>query len=72
MVLMRKISNGSDTFAGMETSAIVGSVLQTLAKQDAPLLCTLQQSLRQGIQEQSSQFLHPVSVDSSSPSFGKS
>jgi len=45
----------------------VGSVLQTLAKQDAPLLCTLQQSLRQGVQEQSSQPLHPVSGDSSYP-----
>lgn len=67
MVLMRKISNGSNTFGGMETSAIVGSVLQTLAKQDAPLLCTLQQSLRQGVQEQSSQSLHPVSGDSSYP-----
>ena len=63
MVLTRKISNGSDTFAGMETSAIVGSVLQTLAKQDAPMLCSLQQSLREGVQEHSSQYQHPVSVD---------
>ena len=63
MVLMRKISNGSDTFAGMETNAIVGSVLQTLAKQDAPMLSTLQQSLREGVQELSSQYQHPVSVD---------
>ena len=64
MVLMRNICNGSDTSGGMETSAIVGSVLQTLAKQDAPMLGTLQQSLREGVQEQSSQYQHPVSLDS--------
>jgi len=63
MVLMRKISNGSNTFGGMETSAIVGSVLQTLAKQDAPMLSALQQFLREGVQDQSSQYQHPVSVD---------
>ena len=68
MVLMRKISNGSNTFGGMETSAVVGSVLQTLAKQDTPMLLSLQQTLQAGVQEQSSQPLHPVSVDPSYPS----
>ncbi len=68
MVLMRKISNGSNTFGGMETSAVVGSVLQTLAKQDTPVLLSLQQTLQAGVQEQSSQPLHPVAVDPSYPS----
>ena len=63
MVLMRKISNGSNTFGGTETRAMVGSVLQTLAKQDTPMLVSLQQALQAGVQEQSSQYLHPVSVD---------
>ncbi len=65
MVLMRKRSNGSTTFAGMETSAVLGSVsvLQTLAKQDAPLLDTVRQTLQAGVQEHSSQYRHPVSAD---------
>ena len=65
MVLMRKRSNGSDTFAGMETSAVVGSVLQTLAKHETPMLSTLQHSVQEGIQQQFSQYRHPVSMNSS-------
>ena len=65
MVLMRKNSNGSNTFRGMETSAVVGSVVQTIAKRDAPVLFTLQHAVQQGVKDKSSQTLHPVSVDSS-------
>ncbi len=65
MVLMRKLSNGSDTFGGMETSAVVGSVLQTLTKQATPLLSALQHSVQEGIQQQFSQYRHPVSLNSS-------
>ena len=65
LVLLRKISSGSDTFGGMETTAVVGSVVQTLAKHDAPLLSTLQQSLQQGIYQHFSHSRHPVSLDSS-------
>ncbi len=63
MVLMRKISNGSNTFAGMETSAMLGSVVQTAVKQHAPVLLSLQQSMQAGVQQLFSQYLHPVSVD---------
>lgn len=65
MVLVRNVSTGSDTFAGMETTAVVGSVVQTLAKRDAPLLSALEQSMQHGIRERVSHPRHPVSVDSS-------
>jgi transposase len=65
MVLMRKNSNGSNTFTGMETSAIIGSVVQTFAKRDAPALSSLQRAVQQGVQDQSSQYRHATSVDSS-------
>lgn len=63
MVLTRTISTGSNTFAGMETSAIVGRVVQTLTKQDAPVLVSVQQAVQAGVQEQFSQYRHPVSLD---------
>ena len=65
MVLLRNVSTGSDTFAGMETTAVVGSVVQTLAKRDAPLLSALEQSMQQGIRDRVSDACHPVSADSS-------
>jgi transposase len=65
MVLLRKISNGSDTFAGMETSAIVGSIMQTSAKRDAPVLSSLQHSLQQGVHQLRSSYRQVSSVDSS-------
>jgi len=49
MVLMRKTSFGSDTFSGMETSAILGSVIQTLHRQQQPLVPSLKQYLQRGI-----------------------
>ena len=65
MVLLRKVSTGSDTFAGMETTAIVGSVVQTLAKRETLLLSALAQSMHKGIRQQFSHSRHPVAVDSS-------
>lgn len=65
MVINRKISNGSNTFAGMETSAVLGSLVQTAAKQAGNVLSTLQRQLQQGIQERFPHARHPVAVDSS-------
>ena len=65
MVLMRHRSNGSNTFTGMETSAMVGSVVQTIAKRDAPALSCLQHAVQQGVQDQCSQYRHATSLDSS-------
>jgi hypothetical protein len=66
MVRMRKNSNGSNTFTGMETSAMLGSVVQTFAKRDAPALSSLQHAIQQGVKDTSSQYQHPSSIDSSS------
>lgn len=65
MVINRRISNGSNTFTGMETSAILASLVQTAAKQEGQVLVTLQRSLQEGVKEQFPHSLHPVAVDSS-------
>ena len=64
MVISRHISNGSNTFGGMETSAILASIVQTAAKQEGPGLATLQRQLQEGVQDQFPHALHPVCVDS--------
>ncbi len=59
MAIKRTISNGSDTFKGMETTAIIGSVLQTLSRNnEAPFFPSLTTYLKAGIQEKYSQYLH--------------
>ncbi len=59
MALKRSISHGSDTYQGMETTAIIGSVLQTLHRSnDLPFLPTLQVYMREGVQEKHKQYLH--------------
>lgn len=51
MVLLRKNSFGSDTYAGMERDAVNASVIQTIHKQNQPLLPTLKQALQAGIKD---------------------
>ena len=65
MVISRRISNGSNTFTGMEISAILASVVQTAGKHPAQMLATLQRQLQEGVHELFPHSLHPVSVDSS-------
>ena len=65
MVITRRISNGSDTFGGMETSAVLASVVHTAAKKGGQVLATLQRSLREGVQHDCSQYQHPLLIDSS-------
>lgn len=65
MVINRSISNGSNTFTGMQTSAILASLVQTAGKQEGPVLVTLQRFLQKGVTELFPHCLHPVSVDSS-------
>ncbi|MBF6607053.1 MAG: transposase [Chloroflexi bacterium] len=65
LVITRKISNGSDTFGGMETTAILASVVQTASKHDGSVLLSLQRSLQDGVKEQFPHSRHPVGVDSS-------
>lgn len=64
MVINRRISNGSNTFGGMETSAILASLVQTASKQEGQVLATLQRSLQSGVQEPFPHSLHPVGLDS--------
>lgn len=65
MVINRRISNGSNTFGGMETSAVLASIVQTAQKTEAPVLATLQRSLQTGVKARFPSALHPVAVDSS-------
>lgn len=42
MVINKKISNGSQTFSGMETTAIAGSIVQTVSKKETDTINLLQ------------------------------
>lgn len=65
MALKRSISHGSDTYQGMQTSAIIGSVLQTLHRnKQLPFLPTLQAYMIAGIQEKHTQYMHTAYYDS--------
>jgi transposase len=57
MVLNRHVSYGSDTYQGMKTSAILGSVMQTISKRE-DLLTELKLSLQIGIHEKYPQYIH--------------
>lgn len=62
MVLNRHVSYGSDTHEGMKTSAILGSIMQTISKKD-DLLTELELSLQIGIHEKYPQYAHLVYSD---------
>ena len=65
MAIKRTISHGSDTYKGMETTAIIGSVLQTIHRdKGAPFLPTLQQYMLKGIRDKHKQYLHTSYCDS--------
>ena len=58
MALKRSISHGSNTYHGMETTAIIGSVLQTLHRnKQLPFFLTLQSYFTAGIQEKHTQYM---------------
>lgn len=65
IVINKKISYGSDTFAGMETTAILGSIIQTLSKTDEPLFPRLKQYLQAGVLKEHQQYIHEAYYDSS-------
>ncbi len=65
VAIKRTISHGSDTYKGMETTAVIGSVLQTLSHdKEKPFIPTLKKYLQQGIQEKYSQYIHTPYCDS--------
>ena len=65
MVINRRISTGSDTFGGMETSAVLASLVQTAHKTGGSVLASLQRALQQGITDLVPHPAHPVCLDSS-------
>ena len=65
MVINKRISYGSNTFSGMETTAILGSVIQTLSKDEETLLPSLKSYLQTGVREKYPQYLHTGYFDSS-------
>ncbi len=66
LVLGRNISFGSDTYTGMEVTARLASVIQTLGRnKDKPLLPELKSCFLTGIQEIYPQYIHTPYFDSS-------
>ena len=62
MAISRGISFGSATFTGMETTAILGSIVQTISrKKEQSFLPTMQSYVFDGIQENYPRYKHPPS-----------
>lgn len=62
MAIARNISFGSATFKGMETTAVLASVVQTISRNTKQsFLPTIKNYLFTGIQEKYSQYKHPPS-----------
>lgn len=65
MAIKRTVSYGSDTYKGMENTAIIGSVMQTLQRnKDKPFIPTLKTYLQTGIQAKYQQYIHTAYYDS--------
>ena len=59
LAIHRNISYGSDTYQGMETTAILASVIQTISRDKTkPVLPILKTYLHEGIQENYPQYRH--------------
>lgn len=64
MAIKRNISYGSDTYKGMQTTAVIGSVLQTLSRnKESPFLLSLEGNIRRGTGEKYQQYLHTAYYD---------
>lgn len=62
MAMSRTVSFGSATYNGMETTAILGSIVQTISRdKQKQFLPTLQSYLSEGVQKQYLQYKHPPS-----------
>jgi cell division protein FtsB len=62
MAIARTISFGSATYKGMQTSAVLGSIVQTISRnKKQAFLPTLKEHLFTGIQEKYPQYKHPPS-----------
>jgi hypothetical protein len=67
MAIARRISYGSDMFSGMQTTAIMASIVQTIGKQQDKdqFIPTLRTYLQQGIQKAYPQYSHTSYYDTS-------
>lgn len=65
MAIKERISYGSATFSGMETTAVIGSIIHTLEKRQENLIPSLKTYLQKGIQEKYRQYRHTPFYDSS-------
>lgn len=64
MAIKRTVSYGSDTYKGMETTAIIGSVIQTLQRnKEAPIIPALKNYLTESLQEKYHQYIHTTYYD---------
>lgn len=62
MAISRNISFGSATYKGMETTAILGSIVQTISRnKEKAFLPTLKEYMSTGIQKKYPQYKHPPS-----------
>lgn len=65
MVINKRISNGSNTYKGMETTAIIGSVVQTLARKESDIIPVLKNYVAEGIKDSYRHYHHLPSFDDS-------
>lgn len=65
IVIGKRISFGSDTYTGMETTAVLGSIIQTLSRHEETLLLRLRLYLTESIRQQNQQYLHSAYFDDS-------
>lgn len=65
LVISRKISFGSDTFSGMETTAMLASIIQTTFRQKKKPLPTLKRYFLEGVKKTYPKYLQASFVDSS-------
>lgn len=64
LAISRNISYGSDTYGGMETTAILASVVQTISRDKTkPFFPTLTSYLRGGVQKKYPQYKHISTFD---------
>lgn len=65
MVINKRISFGSNTFSCMETTAVLGSIIQTLTKKEESFLPSLKSYLQAGVSKKYPQYQHIAYIDSS-------
>lgn len=65
LVINKKIQNGSNTFSGMETTAVLGSIVQTISKHEDNFIQPLRNYLQVGVREKYQQYSHTAFLDTS-------